>query len=108
MLIEKPDHHARAKRLEERVFDEPADTSIELRREMGERAAGGAPIASPYDDLARDVGEASYRVTDAEVSAVRAASGSDRAAFELVAAAAVGAALKRWKAGIAAIDEATK
>jgi hypothetical protein len=108
MPIEKPDHRARARRLEQRVFDEPADTSVELRRQMGERAAGGAPVAPPYDALARDVGEASYRVTDAEVSAVRTAAGSDRAAFELVAAAAVGAALKRWKAGIAAIDEATK
>ena len=108
MPIDKPDHRARAKRLEQRVFDEPADTSIELRRQMGQRAAGGAPIVAPYDQLARDVGEASYRVTDAEVSAVRAATGSDRATFELVAAAAVGAALKRWKAGIAAIEAATK
>jgi hypothetical protein len=106
--MEKPDHRARARRLEQRVFDESADTSIELRRQMAARAAGGSPIAAPYDDLARDVGEASYRVTDAEVAAVRSATGSDRAAFELVAAAAVGAALKRWKAGIAAIEEASK
>ena len=108
MPIDKPDHRARAKRLEERVFDQPADTSIELRRQMGARAAGGGPSAAPYDELARDVGEASYRVTDAQVAAVRAATGSDRTAFELVAAAAIGAALKRWKAGIAAIDEAGK
>jgi hypothetical protein len=108
MPIEKPDHRARAQRLERRVFDEPADTAPALRRDMGQCAAGGAPIASPYDELARDVGEASYRVTDAEVSAVRAVAGSDRAAFELVAAAAVGAALKRWKAGIAAIEAASK
>ena len=108
MTIDKPDHRTRARRLEERVFDEEADTSIELRRQMGARAAGGGPIASPFEELARDGGDASYRVTDAEVAAVRTATGSDRATFELVAAAAVGAALKRWKAGIAAIDEASK
>src|SRR3569833_2611030 len=105
MPIDTPDHRARARRLEQRVFDEPADTSIELRRQMAARAAGGITFSSPFDELARDVGEASYRVTDAEVAAVRSATGSDRAAFELVAAAAVGAALKRWKAGISAIDE---
>ena len=38
---------------------------------------------------------------------MRALAGTDRAAFELVDAAAVGAALKRWKAGQAAIDEAS-
>jgi hypothetical protein len=108
MPIEKPDHRARAARLERRVFDEPADTAPALRRDMGRRAASGPAIAAPYDELARDVGEASYRVTDRQVTAVREATGSDRAAFELVAAAAVGAALRRWKAGIAAIEEASK
>lgn len=108
MPTERPNHRARADGLEKRVFEEEADTDLALRRAVGARAAGGPPIAPPFEDLARNVGEASYRVTDAEVAAVRAAAGSDRAAFELVAAAAVGAALRRWKAGIAAIDEASK
>ena len=102
MPTEKADHRALAARLEQRVFAEPAETPPQLRQDMGRRAAGGPPIAPPYDDLARQIGAAAYRVTDAQMAA-----GSDRAAFELVAAAAVGAALERWKAGLAAIDEAS-
>jgi hypothetical protein len=109
MPAEPPvDHRSFAARLEARVFEEAADTEAALRRDMGMRAAGGPPIAAPYDDLARQIGEAAYRTTDAQVAAVRAATGSDRAAFELVAAAAIGAALRRWKAGIAAIEEAAR
>jgi len=107
MPTEKADHRAFAARLEHRVFTEPADTRASLRQDMGQRAAGAAPIPEPYDDLARQIGEAAYRVTDAQIAALRQAAGSDRAAFELLAAAAVGAALKRWKAGLAAIDEAS-
>jgi hypothetical protein len=103
----KADHRDFAARLEQRVFTEPAETTAKLRQDMGRRAAGGPPIAPPYDELAHQIGEAAYRVTDAQVAAVRALAGTDRAAFELVAAAAVGAALKRWKAGQAAIDEAS-
>jgi hypothetical protein len=40
-------------------------------------------------------GEAAWRVTDAQVASVRAAAGSEKAAFELIAAAATGAGLLR-------------
>lgn len=108
MPTEKADHRALAARLEQRVFAEPAQTQPQLRQDMGRRAAGGPPIAPPYDDLAGQIGAAAYRVTDAQMAAVRQLAGSDRAAFELVAAASVGAALERWKAGLAAIDEASR
>ncbi len=108
MPNDKPDHRALAARLERRVFAEPAATSSELRTQVSERAAGGASISAPFDELARQVGEAASRVTDTQVAEVRAAVGSDRAAFEVIAAAAVGAALKRWKAGLAAIEEAER
>jgi hypothetical protein len=45
-------------------------------------------------------------VTDAEVAAVRDAAGSDRAAFEIVMSACVGAGLQRWDAFREAIDAA--
>ena len=107
MPTDKPDHRDFAARLEQRVFTEAAETTPQLRQDMGRRAAGGPPIAPPYDDLAHQIGEAAYRVSDAQMAAVRELAGTDRAAFELVAAAAVGAALKRWTAGLAAIDEAS-
>jgi hypothetical protein len=71
------------------------------------RAAGGPPIDKPYDDLARQIGGASYRVTDAEVDAVRQTAGSDKAAFEIVMSACVGAGLSRWDVAARVIAEAT-
>lgn len=83
-----------------------AVTEGSLRSAAMERAAGGAPIAQPHDDLARQIGEAAYRVTDEQVAAVRDATGSDKAAFEVVMAACIGAGLDRWDAAVRAIEEA--
>ncbi|HEY4458875.1 MAG TPA: hypothetical protein VGN81_31470 [Pseudonocardiaceae bacterium] len=68
--------------------------------------ASGAPVAEPYDTLARQIGAASYRVTDAEVDAVRQATGSDKGAFEIVMSACIGAGLARWDAATRVIEEA--
>jgi hypothetical protein len=106
--MDRTDHAALAARLEQRVFHEPADTPADLRRSMGERASGGPAITPPYDEIARQIGEAAYRVTDAQVATLRTKTGTERATFELIAAAAVGAALERWRQGAAAIDEAVK
>ncbi|RWZ46045.1 hypothetical protein ELQ90_16290 [Labedella phragmitis] len=81
-----------------------ADAS--LRAAALERAAGGSPIAQPYDDLARQIGEAAYRVTDAHVVAVRDATGSDKGAFEIIMSACIGAGLSRWDAAVRAIEGA--
>lgn len=82
-------------------------TEASLRTGMSARATGGPPVDEPYDRLARQIGAASYRVTDAEVDAVRQAAGSDKAAFELVMSACVGAGLARWDAAVHVIEEAT-
>jgi hypothetical protein len=73
---------------------------------MAQRASGGPAVAAPYDDLARQIGVAAYKVTDDQVARVVDAAGSQRAAFELVAAAAVGAGLHRWRRGLDVLDEA--
>ena len=80
-------------------------TDRPLRASAMARAAG-EPLAldEPYDSLARQVGEASYRVTDGQVAAVRHVAGSDKAAFEIVLAASVGAGLTRWDAAFRAIE----
>ena len=54
-------------------------------------------MEAPYDDLARQIGEAAWRVTDAQVASVLAAAGSEKATFEVIAAAATGAGLPRWQ-----------
>jgi len=62
-------------------------------------------MEAPYDDLARQIGEAAWRVTNAQVASVLAAAGSEKAAFELIAAAATGAGLLRWQRAIKALEE---
>lgn len=102
-LIENKDH---AEALRAAVTGDTGETAPALRAGVLRRAAGGPPVAEPYDDLARQIGEAAYRVTDAQVAAVRAAVGSDKAAFEVIMTACVGAGLSRWDAAARAIEEA--
>jgi len=83
-------------------------TDPALRSAAMDRAAGGAPIAEPCDELARQIGEAAYRVTDEQVRAVREATGGDKAAFEVIMSACVGAGLARWDAAVRAIEEADR
>jgi hypothetical protein len=99
-------HRRRAETLRTAMAGDTAITERALRTAVAARAAGGPPIAEPYDDLARQIGEASYRVTDAEVDAVRQATGSDMAAFEIVMSACIGAGLARWDAAARVIAEA--
>lgn len=82
-------------------------TEPDLRSGVMSRAGGGAPVMEPYDALARQIGEAADRVTDAQVATVRAALGSDKGAFEIIMCASIGAGLARWDAAITAIEEAT-
>ena len=78
-----------------------------MRTAVFTRAAGGAPIVEPYEALAQQIREAAYRVTDAHVEAVRAATGSDKGAFEIIMSASIGAGLARWDTAVRAIDEAS-
>ena len=100
-------HHDLAEALRATVAGEAGVTEAPLRTATAARAAGGPPVDQPYDTLARQIGDASYRVTDAEVDAVRQATGGDKATFEIVMSACVGAGLARWDAAARAIEEAT-
>lgn len=99
--------HDHAEALRAAVAGDAGVTDASLRIAAAARAAGGPPMAQPYDALAQQIGAASYRVTDAEVEDVRQASGSDKAAFEIVMSACVGAGLARWDAAARVIEEAT-
>lgn len=105
MMSSRSDHHSFVEALRRRVLEGPGETDPALRRRMAARAAGGPPMEDPYDDLARQIGEAAYRTTDAQVSSVLMAVGSDKAAFELIAAAATGAGLLRWQRATEALKE---
>ena len=103
----RPDHRALAEALRRRVLDGPGETDPALRKATAERAAGGPAVRAPYDDLAREIGESATRVTDEQVASILRATGSEKATFEVIAAAALGAGLLRWRKGIKALDEVT-
>ena len=69
-------------------------------------ALDGKVAPAPYSELIRQIRHDSSRVTDSQVDAVRVAAGSEKAAFELVLASAIGAGLERWEAAVDAIREA--
>jgi len=88
------------------VLEGPGATDPALRERVAARAAGGLPIEAPFDALAHQIGEAADRITDGQVASVVAAVGSEKAAFELIMAAATGAGLRRWQQAIKALKDA--
>ena len=106
MTSSPPDHSLLAETLRLRVLEGPGETDPALRQRMAARASGVPAIDKPYDDLARQIGEDAYRTTGAQVASVRTATGSEKAAFELIAAAATGAGLLRWQRAIEALEQA--
>jgi hypothetical protein len=106
MTTNRPDHRALADALRRRVLEGPGATDPAVRYAAAERAAGGPPADPRYDDLARQIGESASRVTDEQVASVLRGSASEKAAFEVIVAAAVGAGLLRWRQGIKALEEA--
>jgi hypothetical protein len=105
MTSSPTDHRSFAETLERKVLDGPGETDPGLRHRVATRAAGGPPIEAPYDELASQIGEAAYRTTDTQVANVLRAAGSEKAAFELIVAAAMGAGLVRWQRAIKALQE---
>lgn len=100
------DNRALADAVRRRVLEGPGETAAALRHAMAERAAGGPPLEAPYDDLARQIGQGAYKVTDEQVASVVEEAGSQRAAFELIVASTLGAGLHRWRRGRKVLEEA--
>lgn len=104
-MTNRSDHGFFAEALKRRVLEGPGETDPALRQRVAARAAGGPPIEMPYDDLARQIGEAAFRTTDSQVASVLASAGSERGAFEIIAAAASGAGLLRWQRANRILEE---
>jgi len=103
-----PDHRALADALYKTVFEGPGKTNTVLRQAMAKRASGGPVLAdTAYDTLALQIGDAAYKVTDSQVSQVVQRTGNEKAAFELIVSAAVGAGLYRWQKGLHLLNEAS-
>jgi hypothetical protein len=102
----RADHAALAEALRRRVLEGPGATDAALREAVARSATGGAPGPPPYDALARQIGQSASRTTDLQVANVVRAIGSEKAAFELIIAAATGAGLQRWQKAIEALEGA--
>lgn len=96
----RPDHKAMARELQRTVFEGPGLTDTSLRQAIGSRATGGPALSVPaYDRLALEIGASSYKITDEQVKEVVSIAGNEKAAFELITAAAVATGLVRWQRG---------
>jgi len=102
-----PDHRTLAEALRSRVLEGPGVTDIALRQAVANRAAGGPAIGEPFDQTVFQIGEASYKVTDEQVKGLVAKVNSEKAAFEIIVSAAVGAGLHRWQKGLEVLKGAT-
>ena len=107
MTASRPNHDALAEALRYRVLDGPGVSDPAIRKATAERASGGQSGAGSYDDLARQIGESSQRVTNAQVEQLVRQVGSEKAAFEVMVAAATGAGLLRWRSAIKVLNEAS-
>jgi len=106
------DHRTFAEILRKRIFEEPGKTDVKLRKAMARSATkghyikGGYELAECYDELALAIGEGGLQCTDEQVRKVIITSGSEKAAFELITAAAAGAGLYRWDKGLSILMDA--
>jgi alkylhydroperoxidase family enzyme len=96
-----------ARRLHDAVLEaDPTLTSATTSGQLRRCAYDGAveePVLAHYIAMVR---ECAYRVTDADITALRAHGLSDDAIFELTVAAALGEAQRRLAAGLALLDPA--
>jgi alkylhydroperoxidase family enzyme len=96
------------------AVDRHADKVAALRRAVLESdgvtapavrgaAAAGGDLPAPLVQYLAKVREASFRITDADVAGLKTAGYGEEEIFELTVAAALGAALQRHDAGLAAL-----
>lgn len=102
-------YEAFTKAIKDTVVSGPGHTPSELRQAVMARAArlagsrSGAPAPAPFGSYVDKVAQHAYKVTDADVAALKSAGNSDDVLFEVTAAAALGAALGRLERGMAAL-----
>jgi alkylhydroperoxidase family enzyme len=98
-------HREAVERVAEAILETPGEADLELREAVAAYAAGrSADIPDDLRPYVDKVAQHAYKVTDADVDALRAAGYTEDAIFELTLAAALGAAQARLDAGLTALD----
>lgn len=96
-------HAGKMKRLVERVLNAPGELDPRARQALlEERTEGVPPALLPYLEK---VAHSAWTVTDEDIEELRRAGISEDQIFEATIVAAVGAGLKRLRAGLAALGE---
>ncbi len=86
--------------LVERVVEGPGEASQALRR----AAFANEGLNPPLSELVDKVAQRPYRVSDADIAAVRADGLSEDQVFELVVCAAIGQSARQYQTALAALD----
>ena len=86
----------------DRVLTGPGHTEPSLRQ----AAANGSGLPADLQPFVETIQAHAYKVTDADVSRLRATHDDDEL-FELIVSAALGASRKRLLAGLRALEDAT-
>jgi uncharacterized peroxidase-related enzyme len=94
--VPHPDHPMMAETVRRAVLEGPGVTDTGLRQAMAKRAVGGPGLDEPYEAFAEQIHEAAYKVSDEQVAALVANTGSQKAAYELIVATIVGAGFAKW------------
>lgn len=87
-----------------RVLEGDGKAAPALRRAAFDNAGLGEPIRTLIEKVANHA----YRVTDEDITAVRAAGLSEDQIFEIVVCAAIGQASRQYASALAALASATE
>jgi alkylhydroperoxidase family enzyme len=96
-------HRELVDRLTASVLDSPGHTTSAVRRAVA--FGPGTQVPDALRAYADKVALHAYRVTDEDVQALKAAGYSEDQIFEVTAAAAVGAAVRRLQRGLEVLEE---
>lgn len=90
------------------LMTQPGESELSLRREILERNRSGSGLMPEViRPLVDKIAHSPWTVDDQDFAQLRAAGYSECQLYEMTLAAALGAGLKRFDAGLRAIDEAS-
>jgi alkylhydroperoxidase family enzyme len=89
------------------LLSHPGATQLELRRVLLERTRSGAgPMPEVLREFVDKIAARPWTLSDEDFARLRAAGFSEDQLYELTLAAALGAGLRRFDAGLRALEEA--
>ncbi|MFI5104886.1 MAG: hypothetical protein ACHP79_08185 [Terriglobales bacterium] len=89
------------------LLNQPGETELSLRGAVLERTRSAAgTVPDVLRDLVEKIAERPWTVTDEDFAGLRAAGYSESQLYEVTLAAALGAGLRRFDAGLRALQEA--